>query len=157
MALKTGRGALAPPFLVMDIIAAANARQSMLSKGEPPVIRMEVGQPGTGAPAGAVAAALSALRGGDALGYTEAFGRRSLRERIAAHYRAWYGIDLPASRVAVTVGASGAFPLAFLAAFDRGDRVAMAFVLAQGNTQTLTIDQTMESAVAPRQIAAPMK
>lgn len=33
---------------------------------------------------------------------------------------------MPAERIAVTVGASGAFPLAFLAAFDPGDAVAMA-------------------------------
>ena len=33
---------------------------------------------------------------------------------------------MPPARVAVTVGASGAFPLAFLAAFDPGDSVAMA-------------------------------
>ena len=126
MALKIGRGALAPPFLVMDVIAAANARQAALPPGAPHVIRMEVGQPGTGAPAGAVAAAQAALRSGHPLGYTEAFGRISLRERIVEHIRAWYGLDVPVSRVAVTVGASGAFPLAFLAAFDRGDRVAMA-------------------------------
>ncbi len=126
MALKIGRGASAPPFIVMDVIAAANARQLALPPGAPKVIRMEVGQPGTGAPAGAVAAAQAALRSGDPLGYTEAFGRMSLRERIAAHIRSWYGLDVPVSRVAVTVGASGAFPLAFLAAFDPGDRVAMA-------------------------------
>ena len=126
MALKIGRGAEAPPFLVMDVIAAANARQAALPPGAPHVIRMEVGQPGTGAPAGALEAAAAALRSGDPLGYTEAFGRRSLRERIAAHYRSWYGLDVPVSRVAVTVGASGAFPLAFLAAFNPGDRVAMA-------------------------------
>ncbi len=126
MALKVGRGAAAPPFLVMDVIAAANARAAALAPGAPQVIRMEVGQPGTGAPAGARAAAAAALRSGDPLGYTEAFGRRSLRERIAAHYRDWYGLDVPAERVAVTVGASGAFPLAFLAAFDPGDRVALA-------------------------------
>jgi aspartate/methionine/tyrosine aminotransferase len=125
MTLKIGRGAAAPPFMVMDVIAAANARQASLPSGAPPVIRMEVGQPGTGAPAGAVAAAQSALLSGNALGYTEAFGRMSLRQRIAHHYREWYGLDIPVSRVAVTVGASGAFPLAFLAAFDPGDRVAM--------------------------------
>ena len=124
--LKVGRGATAPPFLVMDVIAAANARQAALPAGAPHVIRMEVGQPGTGAPAGAVAAAVAALRSGDPLGYTEAFGLRSLRERIVAHYRDWYGVTLPVERVAVTVGASGAFPLAFLAAFDPGDRVALA-------------------------------
>ena len=126
MALKTGRGAAAPPFIVMDVITAANARQAQLPPGAPHVIRMEVGQPGTGAPAGAVAAAQRALSAGAPMGYTEAFGLPSLRARIAAHGRAWYGVDVPPSRVAVTVGASGAFPLAFLAAFDRGDRVAMA-------------------------------
>lgn len=125
MVLKVGKGAAAPPFLVMDVIAAANARAASLAADAPHVIRMEVGQPGTGAPAGAVAAATAALQSGAPLGYTEAFGRASLRARIAAHYRDWYGLDLPADRVAVTVGASGAFPLAFLAAFDPGDRVAL--------------------------------
>jgi aspartate/methionine/tyrosine aminotransferase len=125
MALKVGKGASAPPFLVMDVIAAANARQAALPPGAPHVIRMEVGQPGTGAPAGAVAAAQTALRSGHPLGYTEAFGLRSLRQRIAAHARDWYGLTLPIERIAVTVGASGAFPLAFLAAFDAGDRIAM--------------------------------
>ncbi len=126
MALKTGRGAAAPPFIVMDVISAANARQAALPAGAPHVIRMEVGQPGTGAPAGAVAAVQRALAGGGSLGYTEALGIPSLRARIARHYADWYGAEVPASRVAVTVGASGAFPLAFLAAFDPGDRVAMA-------------------------------
>jgi len=123
--LKVGRGAAAPPFIVMDVIAAANARQASLPPGAQRVIRMEVGQPGTGAPAGAAAAATAALQSGDSLGYTEAFGRRSLRERIGAHYHDWYGLHVPVERVAVTVGASGAFPLAFLAAFDRGDRIAL--------------------------------
>jgi len=125
MGLKIGRGASAPPFIVMDVITAANARQAALPLGET-VIRMEVGQPGTGAPAGAVAAARAALASGGSLGYTEAFGRPSLRARIARHINDWYGIDITARRIAVTVGASGAFPLAFLAAFDAGDRVAMA-------------------------------
>jgi len=126
MALKTGRGAEAPPFLVMDVIAAANARAASLPPGAPGVIRMEVGQPGTGAPRGAAEAAIRALQAGEPMGYTEAFGLRSLRERIARHYADRYGLAVPAARIAVTVGASGAFPLAFLAAFDPGDAVAMA-------------------------------
>ena len=124
--LKVGRGAYAPPFLVMDVIAAANARQAALPSGAPSVIRMEVGQPGTGAPEGARRAAAAALAGSDPLGYTEAFGRPGLRARIAAHYQDWYGVAVPSARIAVTTGASGAFPLAFLAAFDPGDRVALA-------------------------------
>ena len=130
MALKTGRGAHAPPFLVMDVIAAANARAAALPPGAfadgRAVIRMEVGQPGTGAPKGAAEAAIRALQAGAPMGYTEAFGLRSLRARIARHYADRYTAAVPAERVAVTVGASGAFPLAFLAAFDPGDRVAMA-------------------------------
>jgi aspartate/methionine/tyrosine aminotransferase len=126
MSLKVGKGASAPPFMVMDVIAAANERQITLPAGAPHVIRMEVGQPGTGAPAGAVAAAQAALRSGHPLGYTEAFGLRSLRQRIARHAQDWYGLQLLIERIAVTVGASGAFPLAFLAAFDPGDRIAMA-------------------------------
>jgi aspartate/methionine/tyrosine aminotransferase len=126
MVLKVGSGAAVPPFIVMDVAVAANARQAALPPGAPHVIRMEVGQPGTGAPAGAAAAARAALAGGGALGYTEAFGLRSLRERIVQHYRDWYRLDLKPARVAVTVGASGAFPLAFLSAFDPGARVAMA-------------------------------
>ena len=124
--IKIGRGALAPPFIVMDVITAANARQAALPPGAPHVIRMEVGQPGTGAPLGATEAAARALRDGRPMGYTEAFGLPSLRQRICDHYDAWYGLKILPARIAVTVGASGAFPLAFLAAFDPGDRVAMA-------------------------------
>jgi aspartate/methionine/tyrosine aminotransferase len=126
MVLKVGRAAAAPPVMVMDVITAANTRQAELAAGAPHVIRMEVGQPGTGAPAGAVAAVVAALRAGLPMGYTEAFGLRSLRERLVRHYAEWYDLALPAGRIAVTVGASGGFPLAFLAAFDAGDAVAMA-------------------------------
>lgn len=124
--MKIGRAADAPPFLVMDVIAAANARAASLPPGAPGIIRMEVGQPSTGAPLGAREAAIRALQAGEPMGYTEAFGLRSLRARIARHYREHYGAEVAESRIAVTVGASGAFPLAFLAAFDPGDRVAMA-------------------------------
>ena len=124
--LKISRSADSPPFRVMDVIAHANARQAALPPGAPHIIRMEVGQPGTGAPAGAVLAAQAALAGGQSLGYTEALGRPSLRARIAALGRAWYGHDADPGRIAVTMGASAAFPLAFLAAFDPGDRIAMA-------------------------------
>ena len=130
MPLKVGRGAAAPPFLVMDVITAANRLAARLPAGSfadgQAVIRMEVGQPGTGAPRGAAEAAARALSAGAAMGYTEAFGLPSLRERIAGHYATHYGAAVPAARIAVTLGASGAFPLAFLAAFDPGDAVAMA-------------------------------
>ncbi len=124
--MKVGRNAGVPPFRVMDVIAAANAREASRTPAMPRTIRMEVGQPGTGAPAVAVAAARQALEGGGALGYTEAFGRASLRTRIAAHGQDWYGFAAPPARIAVTMGASAAFSLVFQAAFDPGDRIAMA-------------------------------
>lgn len=157
MALKLGRAHTAPPFIVMDVIAAANARQAALGPEDPRVIRMEVGQPGTGAPAGAVAAARTALGAGDPMGYTEALGRPSLRARIAAHYRDWYGLAVGRERIAVTVGASGGFPLAFLAAFDPGDRVALAApyyppyvnILTALGLEPVILETTMESRFQP--------
>lgn len=126
MVLKIGRGGDVPPFLVMDIVAAANARQAQRSAQMRHVIRMEVGQPGTGAPRGAVEAAQRALNSHAPLGYTDAFGVMSLRERIGQHIQDWYGHHVPTHRVAVTNAASGAFMLAFLAAFNTGDRIALA-------------------------------
>lgn len=157
MALKIGRGATAPPFLVMDVIAVANARAAELAPGAPGVIRMEVGQPGTGAPAGAAGAAKAALSRGEPLGYTEALGLPSLRARIGRHYGEWYGQDLSPSRVVVTMGASGAFPLAFLAAFDPGDRVALSApfyppyrnILAALGLKPMILETTIESRFQP--------
>jgi aspartate/methionine/tyrosine aminotransferase len=126
MALKIGAGAAVPPFRVMDVITAANERAKILPPGAAKILRMEVGQPGTGLPEGARRAAAHALTTGDALGYTEGLGRTSLRERIAAHYQDWYGAGIEPGRVAVTFGASGAFPLAYLTAFNPGDRIALA-------------------------------
>ncbi|UOR00445.1 aminotransferase class I/II-fold pyridoxal phosphate-dependent enzyme [Leucobacter allii] len=61
-----------------------------------------------------------------AAGYTGPLGTTPLREAIAGHYAAWYGVDVDPGRVAVTTGSSGAFQLVFLAAFDPGARVALA-------------------------------
>ena len=121
MALKIARRARVSPFIVMDILRAANERAAA---GED-VLHLEVGQPGTGAPAAVIAAAKAALDG-DRLGYTEAFGIPRLRGRIVRHYRDFYDLDVPEERIVVTTGSSGAFLLTFLSAFDAGDRVALA-------------------------------
>jgi len=120
MALKTGSRGAVPPFIVMDVMKAAAEREA----AEGDVLHMEVGQPSTGAPAGAIAAAKRALDG-DVLGYTLALGIEPLRRRIAGYYRERHGIDVPEAHIAVTTGSSGAFLLSFLAAFDPGDRVAI--------------------------------
>jgi len=121
MALKVSARGQIPPFIVMDVMRAANERAATGAD----VLHLEVGQPSTGAPQGVIAAASAALRG-DTLGYTDALGIPALRSAIARHYRDRYGIDLDPERVVVTTGSSGAFLLAFLASFDAGDRVGLA-------------------------------
>src|SRR5690625_5201568 len=61
-----------------------------------------------------------------AAGYTSPLGMMELREAIAGHYERWYGVHVPAERIAVMTGSSGAFQIGFLAAFNPGDRVALA-------------------------------
>ena len=121
MVLKIAKRGTIPPFIVMDVLRAANEREA---KGEG-VLHLEVGQPGTRAPAPVLAAAAAALED-DLLGYTEALGLPDLRSRIAKHYQETYGIEVDPGRVVATTGSSGGFVLAFLAAFDAGDRVALA-------------------------------
>jgi aspartate/methionine/tyrosine aminotransferase len=108
------------PFYVMEVMKAANDRQ--LAGGD--VLHMEVGQPSTPAPRKAREAVAAGLAR-DTLGYTEALGIPELRAGIAQHYKHYYGLNVPAERIVVTTGSSGAFLLAFLAAFDVGARVAL--------------------------------
>jgi aspartate/methionine/tyrosine aminotransferase len=110
-----------PPFHVMDVWAAAGERQR--THGD--LVNLSAGQPSTPAPAAVREAATAALAG-DVLGYTVALGIPPLRAAIAEHYAHRYELDVPADQVVVTTGSSGGFLLAFLAAFDPGDRVAMA-------------------------------
>jgi aspartate/methionine/tyrosine aminotransferase len=110
-----------PPFHVMDLLAAAQARQA--SRGD--LVNFVAGQPSTGAPT-AVRAEAKRLLDEDLLGYTVATGAPELRAAIAAHHREASGIEVDAEDVVVTTGSSGGFLLAFLAAFDPGDRVVMA-------------------------------
>ena len=121
MALKRAARGSVPPFIVMDVMRAANERAAA---GED-IVHLEVGQPATPAPGAVLAAATAALRS-DPLGYTDATGIAGLRRRIARHYGEHYGIDVDPDRIFVTTGSSGGFILAFLAAFDPGDRVALA-------------------------------
>lgn len=110
-----------PPFVVMDVMAAA-ARLEAQGRH---IVHMEVGQPAASAPATALEATRAALASGR-LGYTEALGIPSLRARIARHYGESHGVDIAPERVIVTTGSSAGFILAFLALFEPGDRVAIA-------------------------------
>ena len=119
--LKPSKRSDVPPFIVMDVMAAAAQREAQGAH----IIHMEVGQPAAPAPATAIKAAQAALTRGR-IGYTETLGIPSLRARIARHYQDAYDLALDPARVVVTTGSSGGFILAFLSMFEPGDRVALA-------------------------------
>lgn len=109
-----------PAFLVMEVMTAAAQAEA---RGEN-VIHMEVGQPGTPAPATALAA-VSRGFASDKMGYTSPLGMPALRERIARHYQEWYGVAIDPEQVVVTTGSSAGFVVSFLALFDVGAKVAL--------------------------------
>ncbi|MET0234146.1 MAG: pyridoxal phosphate-dependent aminotransferase [Kibdelosporangium sp.] len=119
--LTVAARAAVPPFYVMDVLEAANARQR--AKGD--VVSLAAGQPSASASGPVLEAAQKALYG-NKLGYTEQLGIPELREAIAGHYGRKYSLAVNPQDVVVTTGSSGGFLLSFLAAFDPGDRVALA-------------------------------
>lgn len=120
--MKTSRRSEVPGFQVMSILA----RIEQLRAAGHDVVSLTAGEPGSGAPPAVNAAAARIHAEDTVLNYSPALGVRPLRESLAAHYRRWYGSEVSADRIAVTTGSSGAFVLSFLAAFDPGDRVALA-------------------------------
>lgn len=121
MTLKTSQRGRIPPFMVMDVMKAAS---DLEAQGRS-VIHLEVGQPETGLPLAAVIP-VQKLIDQEALGYTVANGVVQLRQRIVDHYHTVHGVVIDPSSVFITTGSSAGFQLAFLSAFDVGDRVAVA-------------------------------
>ncbi len=119
--MKASQRSQVPPFAVMEIIAAVNAGRAAGRD----IVNLCVGEPSAGAPQVVRRRAAELLSDGD-LGYTEATGVPALKEAIAGHYRDWYDVEVDPRRVAITTGSSGGFVLAFLAAFEVGDRVVLA-------------------------------
>jgi aspartate/methionine/tyrosine aminotransferase len=111
------------------------------------VIHMEYGQPSTGAPAAAIAAAHRVLDS-DPGGYWES---TALLDRIARHYREVYGVEVDREQVILTCGASPAFVLALSSLFVPGARVALArpgYVAYRNTLKTLYLEP-VEMACGP--------
>lgn len=108
-------------FRALDNLRNVNEK---VAQGED-IIRLEAGQPCFGAPQAVIDYTRDTLVQDPTQGYTDALGMASLRERIAQYYQDTYGITFDSSRVAITVGSSSGFILAFLSAFDAGDKVAV--------------------------------
>ncbi|EKV29176.1 Valine--pyruvate aminotransferase [Caenispirillum salinarum AK4] len=121
MALKIARRGTVPPFIVMDVMRAAAEREATGAD----TLHLEVGQPSTGLPRKAAERVAELLGSGAPLGYTVALGLPDLRDRIAGHYKAAHGAEVDPRRIVATMGSSAGFILAFLSAFDVGDRVGV--------------------------------
>lgn len=118
--MRNSRRSQVDAFIVMDVMEAARRAEAAGRS----IIHMEVGQPSTGAPKGAMQALATRMMA-EPLGYTVSLGLPELRARIAGLYGEWYGVDLDPARVIVTSGSSAGFLLAFTALFDSGDRVGI--------------------------------
>jgi aspartate/methionine/tyrosine aminotransferase len=116
------------PFYVMECAkAAAELAASALcdpAQGGRPMIFLNIGEPDFTAPPLVQAAAQRCFTQGRTQ-YTPATGLPALRERLSQWYRDRFGLDVPARRIVITAGASGALQLACLALVDRGDEVLM--------------------------------
>ncbi len=115
------RAADVPPFHAMAMARSAAEAEARGTH----VLHLEVGQPATGAPATARAAVVAAMERADPMGYTNAPGSMALRRRIVRHYAESYDVQVATDDVLIVAGASAGFTLAFLAAFDAGDRVGV--------------------------------
>jgi aspartate/methionine/tyrosine aminotransferase len=102
-------------------IAISRLAHAMKVEGRS-IIHMEFGQPSTGAPAAAIAAAHAVLDA-DPMGYWES---PVLKARIAQHSDEAYGLAVDPERILLTCGASPALVLALASTFKPGDRIATA-------------------------------
>lgn len=117
----TKRAEAISPFHVMDILAQAKALQA---QGQD-IIHMEVGEPDFDTPQPIIDAGIQALQQARTH-YTPALGLPELREKIAGWYQSYYGVSIPAQRIIVTPGASGALLLVFGALLEAGEKVMLA-------------------------------
>jgi aspartate/methionine/tyrosine aminotransferase len=109
------------PFHVMALIARA---REIEAQGRT-IANLVVGEPDAPTPPLIAEAGIRAIQSGR-VSYTPSLGIPPLREALSGWYRTRYGVDVPASRIVVTTGSSGALLLAMAAALSPGDQVLMA-------------------------------
>jgi aspartate/methionine/tyrosine aminotransferase len=112
------------PFYVMEVAKAAAQLAHSVAHTASPMVFLNIGEPDFTAPPLVQEAAARAVRDGLSQ-YTPALGLMVLRERISGWYASRFGVDVPASRIVVTAGASAALHLACLALINAGDEVLM--------------------------------
>ena len=107
-------------FIAMEILARARK----LEQAGASVVHLELGEPDFETPPSVVAAAKNALDKGFTH-YTVALGDQGLREAIARHYSARYGVNVSPERVVVFPGSSPALGMLFSFLLDPGDEVIL--------------------------------
>lgn len=129
-------------------IAISRLAHKLAAEGRD-IIHMEFGQPSTGAPAAAIAAAHHVLDT-DPMGYWE---NDRLKARIARHYAEAHGVAVDAERIILTCGASPALVLGLSCLFAPGADVAIARpgYVAYRNTLKALYLNPVEVACGPEQ------
>jgi len=143
----------------MQILARARA----LEAAGRDIVHMEIGEPDFVTPEPVMRAAHAAIEAGRTH-YTPATGLPELREAIAAHYAAQFGVDVGPGRIVVTPGSSGALQLVLAALVDPGDGVLLSdpgypcnrhlVRLAGGEAIPLAVGRQEGFQPTPRQVAA---
>ena len=112
------------PFYVMEVAKAAASLAKEFAHTAKPMIFLNIGEPDFTAPPLVQAAASAAITAGHTQ-YTQALGMPELREKISAWYAARFQVNVPASRIVLTAGASAALQLACMALIEAGDEILM--------------------------------
>ena len=112
------------PFYVMEVAKAAATLAKEFAHTTKPMIFLNIGEPDFTAPPLVVRAASAAIAHGTTQ-YTQATGLLELREKISAWYASRFKVDVAASRIVITAGASAALQLACLALIETGDEILM--------------------------------
>ena len=108
------------PFLAVEVFQRAQA----LEREGADVIHLEFGEPDFDTPPVIREAAEKALKDGRTR-YAHPLGILPLREAIAEHYRARYGVLVSPDQILVTAGSSPALLMLFSALLDPGDEVIL--------------------------------
>jgi aspartate/methionine/tyrosine aminotransferase len=109
------------PFHVVVLVTRA---KELEAQGRS-IVNLVIGEPDFPTPQPIVEAGIQALRS-NRIGYTPSLGTPALREALSGWYRSRYGVDVPASRICVTSGSSGALLLTMGVLLSPGDAMLTA-------------------------------
>ena len=118
--MTSRRSQVIEPFLAVEIFQRA---QELEREGKD-IIHLEFGEPDFDTPPVVREAAEKALKDGRTR-YAHSLGILPLREAIADHYRARYGVTVSPDQILVTAGTSPAMLLLFSTLLDTGDEVLL--------------------------------